>query len=140
MIRKAINSDYKFLSNYYREFDENGVNIFDNGPFSNVFVYEKDRKIIGFISYSIIYERAEIDYIYVEEAYRRNNIAKELMDLCIEDATKRGCKNITLEVNKKNEKGLGLYQKYGFTEAAVRSKYYNGEDGILMIRELNKDE
>lgn len=140
MIRKSVSSDYEILSNYYREFDENGVDIFDKGPFSNIYVYEKDRKIVGFINYSIIYDRAEIDYIYVEKNYRENDIASELMSFCIEEAIQCGCKNITLEVNCNNEKGINLYKKYGFVKATIRPKYYNGADGLLMIRELKKDE
>jgi Acetyltransferases len=140
MIRRAVSSDYQFLSKYYKEFDENGVNIFESGPFSNVFVYEKDRNIVGFICYSIIYERAEIEYIYVDETYRRQNIAQELMDLCIEDVVQRGCENITLEVNDKNVKGLSLYEKYGFAQVAKRPNYYRGTDGVLMMKELKKDE
>jgi ribosomal protein S18 acetylase RimI-like enzyme len=102
LIRKAVSGDYQLLSKYYKEFDENGVDLFEGNPFANVLVYEKDRNIVGFISYSIIYERAEIDYIYVESSYRGQNIAGELMEFCIEEAKSNGCKNITLEVNNNN--------------------------------------
>lgn len=140
MIRKVISSDYDTLSKYYREFDENGVNIFNKTPFSNVLVYEKDRKIVGFISYSVIYDRVEIDYIYVDKEYRGLNIGKEMMELCIEDAISRDCKNITLEVNANNKQGIGLYKKFGFETKTIRPKYYHGEDGFLMMKELKKDE
>lgn len=140
MIRKAISSDYDTLSKYYREFDENGVNIFDKTPFSNVLVYEKDHKIVGFISYSVLYDRAEIDYIYVDSEYRGLNIAKEMMELCIEDAISRDCKNITLEVNVNNVQGIGLYKSFGFETKATRPRYYHGEDGLLMMKELKKNE
>ena len=65
MIRQAINNDYTILSTFYREFDSNGVDMFSHDPFARIFVYEKDGSIIGFISYSIAYERAELNYIYV---------------------------------------------------------------------------
>ena len=87
-----------------------------------------------------MYDRAEIDYIYVDPSYRKRKIAYELMEFCIEDATTSGCQNITLEVNEHNVPGIRLYEKFGFQKAAVRPKYYHGEDGILMIRELNKSE
>ncbi len=140
MIRKAVNSDFPILCKYYKEFDEKGFDLFNKGPFSNLLVYEKDQEIVGFINYSIIYNRAELDYIYVDERYRRNNIAYELLEFCIEDAITSGCENITLEVNEHNQAGLSLYEKFGFKKAAIRPKYYHGEDGILMIRELKKDE
>lgn len=138
MIRKTINDDYNVLSMFYREFDENGIDMFENDPFSSVFVYEKDNNIIGFISYSVAYERAEINYIYVSGEYRNNGIASEMMEFCIEDVIKRGCVNITLEVSSENKAGIKLYEKYGFSQAAVRPRYYHGIDGLLMIRELIK--
>lgn len=138
MIRQAMNNDYNILSKFYCEFDENGVDLFENNPFSKVFVYEKNKKIIGFISYSIAYDRAEINYIYVADEYRRVGVASELMNFCISEAIKNGCINITLEVSSKNTAGIKLYQKFGFSQAAVRPRYYHGVDGLLMIRELVK--
>ena len=140
MIRKAIHSDFPKLCKYYKEFDQSGVDIFNRGPFSNLLIYEEENEIVGFINYSIMYDRAEIDYIYVDPSYRKRKIAYELMEFCIEDATTSGCQNITLEVNEHNVPGIRLYEKFGFQKAAVRPKYYHGEDGILMIRELNKSE
>lgn len=138
MIRQAVNNDYNILSKFYCEFDENGVDLFENNPFSKVFVYEKDKEIVGFISYSIAYDRAEINYIYVADAYRKSGIASELMDFCISEVIKHGCVNITLEVSSENKAGIKLYKKYGFSQAAIRPRYYRGVDGLLMIRELIK--
>lgn len=140
MIRKAVYSDFPKLAEYYKEFDESGVDLFNRSPFSILMVYEIKNEIVGFISYSIIYNRAEIEYIYVESSYRRKNIAYELMEYCIEDVSTSGCDNITLEVNEQNNIGISLYEKFGFKKAAVRPKYYRGVDGILMIRELKKSE
>lgn len=138
MIRKANNNDYNVLTMFYRHFDENGINLFEQDPFSRVFVYETDGNIVGFISYSIAYDRAEINYIYVSDEYRKRGIASDLMDFCIDEVIKHGCINITLEVSSENAVGIKLYQKYGFTQAAIRPHYYNGVDGLLMIRELIK--
>lgn len=136
MIRKALHADFPKLCQYYKEFDESGIDLFNSRPFSTMMVYELDNKIVGFINYSIIYDRAELDYIYVDEAYRRKNIASELLQYCIEEATKGGCLNITLEVNENNTNGINLYKKFNFMKAAMRPRYYHGEDAILMMREL----
>lgn len=138
MIRKAINNDYTILSTFYREFDSNGIDMFSHDPFARIFVYEKDGSIIGFVSYSIAYERAELNYIYVTAAERKSGIATALMEFCISEVIKHGCTNITLEVSSENEAGINLYKKFGFTQAAVRPRYYHGVDGLLMIRELIK--
>ncbi len=136
MIRKAIHADFPKLCEYYREFDESGVDLFNSRPFSTMMVYEENNKIEGFINYSIIYDRVEIDYIYVDQSYRRKNIASKLLQFCIDEAIKCGCTNITLEVNEHNKSGMGLYEKFQFKKAATRPRYYHGEDAILMIREL----
>ena len=138
MIRKAINNDYNILSMFYREFDENGVDLFEQNPFSRVLVYEENNDIMGFISYSIAYDRAEINYIYVSDKHRKSGIASKLMEVCIDEVIKSGCINITLEVSTQNKAGISLYKKFGFSQAAVRPRYYRGVDGLLMIRELVK--
>lgn len=140
MIRKVVQSDFQTLSKYYKEFDESDVDLFKQGPFSSIMVYEEKNKIVGFINYNIIYNRAEIDYIYVDKDYRRKNIASELLQFCIDDALTSGCLNITLEVNEHNDIGISLYQKFGFEKVAKRERYYHGEDALLMVKNLTKSE
>ena len=135
MIRIAEENDFDILNTYYRELSIKGDN-----PFTKTFVYEIEKRVIGFISYSIIYNRAEIEYIYIDEAYRKQNLASELVNFCIEDACSNRCENITLEVNANNEAGIKLYEKFGFKQVSIRPRYYSGEDGILMIREMSNNE
>lgn len=140
MIRKAISSDFETIANYYHEFQQNEVDLFDLGPFAHLYVYEKKNKIVGFICYSIIYDRAEIDYIYVDKEYRKEHIASEFMELVITDCIDSGCTNISLEVAALNSAGISLYEKYGFERKAIRKNYYKDCDGILMVRELINNE
>ena len=140
MIRKAINSDFETITKYYREFDENSVELFETDPFSHLYVYELDNVIAGFVNYSIIYDRAEINYIYVNENYRGKHIASELMEFLLVDVIDNGCLNVTLEVSEKNKAGIELYKKFGFEEKAIRKNYYKDSDGILMMKELVKSE
>ncbi len=140
MIRKIVASDYDKLVKYYQEFDVNNVDIFNLGPFTNIFVYEIDNNVVGFINYSIMYDRAELNYIFVEKEYRKKNIANELMEFFLQDVIDNKCKNITLEVSEKNNAGIELYKKFGFNVVAKRKKYYKDADGVLMMKELIKDE
>jgi len=140
MIRKAINSDFEIITKYYREFDENSVELFETDPFSHLYVYELDNTIAGFVNYSIIYDRAEINYIYVNENYRGKHIASELMEFLLVDVIDNGCLNVTLEVSEKNKAGIELYKKFGFEQKAIRKNYYKDSDGILMMKELVKSE
>lgn len=140
MIRKIINSDYEIISQYYKEFDNNDVDLFNLGPFEHVYIYDDNNNIKGFINYSIIYERAELNYIYVPKEYRGNQIATYMMLFFIEDAKKNGCRNITLEVAENNLSGISLYKKFGFQKVSIRNNYYKSGNAILMMKELSNNE
>lgn len=99
--------------------------------FSNILVYEKDNKIVAFLDYSKMYEKIEINYIFVIKEYRNQNIAYDLIDYMIKN---NNFENITLEVNILNENAIKLYKKHGFEIIGIREKYYNGIDGYLMER------
>ena len=99
-----------------------------------------NEEIVGFINYSIIYDRAELNYIYVSKEYRKKHVATKLMDYFINDAIISECKNITLEVNENNLQAVALYKKFNFDIATIRSGYYGSKDGLLMIRKLDNDE
>ncbi len=111
--------------------NENKISIIDNDPFSKFIVYLEDTKIIGFLSYSVIYERAEINYIFVLESYRGKKIASKMLNYMFSSC--KICDNITLEVRESNSIAISLYKKFGFKEVAIRENYYNNEDGILMM-------
>ena len=111
--------------------NENKISIIDNDNFYKFIVYLEDTKIIGFLSYSVIYERAEINYIFVFEDYRGKKVASKMLNYMISSC--KICDNITLEVRKSNSIAISLYKKFGFKEVAIRENYYNNEDGILMM-------
>lgn len=104
-----------------------------NSPFSINVIYVEKELVIGYLSYSIMYEKAEINNIYVLENFRSKGIGTKLMEYLLEKC--KICENITLEVRKNNDSAIKLYKKFGFKEVALREKYYNDIDGILMMRE-----
>ena len=97
--------------------------------------YEKD-KVLGYLNYSFIYDRIEIDDFYVEESRRREGIGKKLMGYLVAVAIDSHVINITLEVRQSNEIAKNLYKKFGFREVALRKFYYGNEDGILMEKQV----
>lgn len=101
-----------------------------NNPFGKYLILEEDSQIIGYIYYSDIYERAEINQFEVQVINRNCGNGTKLLKNLIELVDK----NITLEVKKDNIMALKLYKKMGFEEKAIRKNYYNGIDGILMER------
>lgn len=101
-----------------------------NNPFGKYLILEENLQIIGYIYYSDIYERAEINQFEVQVISRNCGNGTKLLKNLIELVDK----NITLEVKKDNIVALKLYKKMGFEEKAIRKNYYNGIDGILMER------
>lgn len=102
------------------------------------YVYIKNNEIIAFISYQILYERAELNYIFVKNEERKKGIASVLMDKMFEECFKNNVEKIDLEVNSLNERAINLYKKYNFKVISIRPKYYNGVDALLMMSEVRK--
>ena len=133
------------IRNYKKEdipdIEKLGLNLHDNykfllDDFSDALVIIEKEKVIGFIVYSIIYERAEIIDITVDLKNRNKGYAKALLNYLINDIISERCNNITLEVKKTNEIAISLYKSIGFSVAATRKGYYEDSDGYLMKMDL----
>lgn len=108
------------------------VSINNNNPFSKRIEYIVDDVLVGYLDYSLIYDRMEIDNFLVNIEYRNNGIGNKLMSYLMSIAKNNNVDNITLEVRVSNAIAINLYKKYGFKEVAIRKYYYGDEDGILM--------
>lgn len=109
-------------------------NEFESNPFAKVLVLKENNEIIGYIYYSDIYERAEINQFEINFIHRNCGKGDFLLKKMIEAVEK----DITLEVKEDNYPAISLYQKNNFIKKAIRKGYYNGIDGILMERINNK--
>ena len=91
---------------------------------NSIFVAKKDDKIVGYVSL-IVKEREhkgfryrkqmDVDAICVDEKYRRQGIATELLDYVKKYALELDCTDIFLNVNPQNDIGIHLYEKFGMT-------------------------
>lgn len=104
------------------------ANNLKNNPFGAYLLYQKDQKIVGYLYYSKIYDRIEVNEIEVLEIYRRQNIASSMLEYLLINISK----DITLEVRESNYPAINLYKKFGFTKLAIRKNYYKNEDALLM--------
>lgn len=112
------------------------IDITSSNPFGRRIEYFLDNLSIGFLEYSLIYDRIEIDNIKVDENYRGNGVGTKLMAYLVSHAIELQVVNITLEVRISNEIARKLYKKFGFQEVALRKYYYGDEDGILMEKQI----
>lgn len=99
-------------------------------PFAKFLVLKEDNEIIGFLYYSDIYERIEINQFEIREMNRCCGKGQLLLDYLLKHVEK----DITLEVNSQNDAAIRLYLKNGFLKKAIRKGYYHGIDGFLMER------
>lgn len=132
MLELINNNDLKLIE-YLNSIS--GFNI-SSGIYDKIFAFKVNSQIIGFINFSIIYDRSELNYIFVLEKYRRNGYSKVMMEFLINYVKNNNCLNITLEVRKNNISAINLYKKFEFKVIADRKKYYGNEDAILMLREV----
>ncbi len=130
MITNYIEEYYDYLKNNIKEFNIEYLK--KENPFLKNYVYIENNEPIGLISYSLIYDRIELEYIWTSFEHRKKGIASKLMDKMLEENSN----NITLEVRTTNESAINLYKKYNFKIASTRKNYYGNEDAYLMIREM----
>ncbi len=108
------------------------IDIISTNPFGRRIEYFIDEESVGYLEYSLIYDRMEIDNIKVLEEYRGQGIGTKLMAYLVSLAIDYKVDNITLEVRVSNDIARNLYKKFGFREVALRKYYYGDEDAILM--------
>ncbi len=107
---------------------------FSTNPYLKILTYVEKDKIIGFLLYSLIYDRIEIEQFEVITKERRKGIGDKLLKYLIEKYQDISIKNITLEVKEDNIAAINLYKKYGFKKVSTRENYYDGINGIVMER------
>lgn len=109
---------------------------FSTNPYLKIITFVEKDKVIGFLLYSLIYDRIEIEQFEVITKERGKGIGDKLLKYLIEKYKERDVKNITLEVKEDNIVAINLYKKYGFKNVSTREKYYDGINGLLMEKTL----
>ena len=133
MIKEYDSYPQKTVDNFNYKLTEKE---FSTNPYLKIITYVEKDKIIGFLLYSLIYDRIEIEQFEVITKERRKGIGDKLLKYLIEKYQDTDIKNITLEVKEDNIVAINLYKKYGFKKVSTRENYYDGINGILMEKTL----
>ncbi len=93
--------------------------------------------VMGYACWWEVVDECHITNFAVAPAHRRRGVADVLLGRVLEDAKGRGLLRATLEVRLGNAAAIALYEKWGFTAAAMRPRYYpdNREDALVMWKE-----
>jgi ribosomal-protein-alanine N-acetyltransferase len=80
---------------------------------------------------------AYIQTIAVAPHVQRRGIGEQLLVTMLDEADRRSCAHVDLEVRADNDAAMRLYERHGFTKVAVRRGYYqpSGTDAVVMRRE-----
>ena len=104
--------------------------------YSYWFIAERDGTAAGYAGIWCVYETAELIRIAAAPKAQRRGIASELTEHIIKCAKEHGCDKMMLEVRESNSAARALYKKYGFYEISVRKGYYDGENAVIMEKDL----
>lgn len=106
----------------------------------NIYLVEECKgQIAGYCGIWTSFDSSDLCNMAVVPTFRRKNIGERLLLEGIACAKKMGVEHMLLEVRKKNQPAIGLYQKNGFHEIGIRKAYYTKpvEDALLMEKHLN---
>ncbi len=109
-------------------------------PSTNLYCYSAcvlchiEGLLVGFLNANITFENVDIDFIAIQEEYKRKKIAETLFEIMEKELIlKNKIKLVTLEVGVQNQAALHFYEKIGFKKIGIRTKYYkNREDAVIM--------
>ena len=102
---------------------------------------DKRNKVIGYICPRLLLEEGHIFNLAVHRDFRRQGVARLLLDRVLDDCREGGGTVVLLEVRLSNKSAISLYRRAGFVEKGRRMRYYeNGEDAILMEYHLTNNE
>ncbi|WP_128223591.1 ribosomal protein S18-alanine N-acetyltransferase [Halobacteriaceae archaeon SHR40] len=105
------------------------------------FLVAADDAVHGYIVADRVRDRGRlvghIKNLAVHEAHRRQGFGKLLLTRGIDLLRSQGAELVKLEVRESNGPALDLYRSYEFEHRATVDGYYNdGEDALLLVREL----
>lgn len=109
-------------------------NIHDFNDFfsvANTFAWlaEAEGQAVGMVVLRVVHEQADIITIAVRPGWRRQGIARALMDKAIEKAIEMKAESLFLDVENGNSAAIGLYSALGFAQISRRRLYYRQKDG-----------
>ncbi len=83
---------------------------------------------------------ADVLTLAVDPMHWGNGTGTALLQALLDEAAKRHCAEVFLEVRADNPRARGLYELHGFTEIGVRRGYYQpaGVDAIVMRKDLDR--
>jgi ribosomal-protein-alanine N-acetyltransferase len=94
--------------------------------------------IVGYAGLAAAGGQGDVQTIAVRADRQGRGLGAALLTALLEEARRRGCQEVFLEVRADNDRAMALYERFEFERIAVRKRYYEraGVDAIVMRRKL----
>ena len=116
---------------------ENSIASELDNPLSLWFVAMDGDRLVGYVGSQSVMGWADMMNIAVDSRYRRQGIARELVNRLVAHLKSNGVYCLTLEVRASNEPAKALYEELGFSQVGRRPNYYCAprEDALILRKE-----
>jgi ribosomal-protein-alanine N-acetyltransferase len=97
---------------------------------------EGREEIVGYAGLAAAGGQGDVQTIGVRPDKQGYGVGTALLTALLEEAGRRHCEAVFLEVRSGNDRARKLYERFGFTDVSVRKRYYqpSGADAIVMCR------
>ena len=101
-----------------------------------VIVEEPPGVLVGYAGLAVAIDEGDVQTIGVRSDLWSRGLGTTLLTALLDEAGRRGCTAVFLEVRADNERAQKLYRRFGFEDVGRRRGYYqpSGVDAIVMRR------
>jgi ribosomal-protein-alanine N-acetyltransferase len=95
---------------------------------------DAEGRAVGFCSVWRVLDELHINNLAVLPDFRRSGVATVLLTRVLKEGAADGAQRASLEVRRSNDAARQLYERFGFSVAAVRRSYYSKpvEDALVL--------
>ena len=106
-------------------------------PLSLWLVAEENGQVWGYVGSQTVLDESDMMNVAVDPGFRRQGIARTLIETLIAELSKMGSRCLRLEVRVSNENARALYARMGFQQLGLRKNYYHNpkEDALILGKE-----
>ncbi len=106
-------------------------------PLSLWLVATEGEHVVGYVGSQSVPPEADVMNVAVSSQYRRQGVARRLLEALMSMLQKQGITSLSLEVRASNAPAVFLYEKLGFIQVGCRKNYYSNpkEDAWILRKE-----
>ena len=117
---------------------ENSVRYELTNPLSYWLVAMEGDRVAGYVGSQTVLDEADMMNIAVHPDFRRQGIARTMVETLVAELKEKNVRSLTLEVRVSNDPAISLYHQMGFVQVGRRPNYYRNprEDALILRKEF----